>query len=939
MAHNSVNPNQIRSLLIGHVNVYHLFNKLHDVAMLLNQASPFHILGISETRLLSDFPSIPNYTFLSRNISFPGHTGMGIFIHNGVMSHIKRRFDLESKKIESMWIEITHKSRSSLIGFIYRNPASDADWTDDFITMLDKVTEKDPNVLILGDFNIDLLAPQPSWDCTTSLFGLHQLVNEPTRITPISATLIDHIYTNNLNMVSNVHTSDVHLSDHKPVLCTWSCKISSKVTKGHTTIQFRSMKNFNSFNFVNDLSKVSFSAIFDKTDATEALSEWYSIFNPILEKHAPLRQKRVKHATLPRWLSPDITAAMKLRNILKKEKRFDEYKKQRNKVKSMVRKAKKDYFNTLVTDNTNVASIWNAMNEFTYKKRRNTAMSQCNFSANDFNNHFTNLVDSVIQSAYGDSNNTYVLDSRLEQFCKDKLNKNTSASIPKLTTTEVSKIISNLKNKKSMGLDNINASFLKLSLPHILDSLTFIYNLCLNQNVFPSILKTAKIIPLPKSKDIGEISNFRPISLLSILSKPLEKHIFNHLISFVENHDIFHPFQSGFRQHHSCHTALTRICDSWLSAINKTKPEITGSVFLDLKKAFDLVDHNILLMKLTKYFQNANTIALLNSYLTNRTQQVFLNGTFSSVCSVKCGVPQGSVLGPLLFGLFINDLPLYLTNPNVISDLFADDNSMHSSASSIDIVESNLQQGLVDVSDWCKQNRMVLHPGKTKSMAVATRQKHQIQPLTLNLFINSCMIEQVKEHKVLGITLDQTLSWKPHIDSVCKRLSQNLFLLSQLKFYLNNHALKIFFHAHIMSHINYASTIWSGASKNNLTKLNSLHRRAVKLISDTPLVSTDQKLQNLKILPLDKQFDFNVAVLMFKIKNNMAPPYLQSLLIPSTDRYNSDRYLCPKTRVDIYKSSFAFSGPYVWNTIPINIKSVNSLQSFKSSLKHYLLNP
>jgi retron-type reverse transcriptase len=495
-----------------------------------------------------------------------------------------------------------------------------------------------------------------------------------------------------------------------------------------------------------------------------------------------------------------------------------------------------------------------------------------------------------------------------------------------------------MKNKKSMGLDNINASFLKLSLPHILESLTYVYNLCLNQNVFPSIWKMAKIIPLPKSKDIGDMNNFRPISLLSILSKPLEKHIFNHLIKFTENHDLFHPFQSGFRQHHSCHTALTRICDSWLSAINNTKPEITGSVFLDLKKAFDLVDHDILLMKLSMYFQNNDTIALLRSYLINRTQQVFLNGNFSNVCSVKCGVPQGSVLGPLLFGLFINDLPLHLTNPKVISDLFADDNSMHSSDSSIDIVESNLQQGLVEVSDWCKQNRMVLHPGKTKSMAIATRQKHQIQPLTLNLYSNSCMIEQVNEHKVLGITFDQTLSWKSHIDSLCKRLAQNLFLLGQLKFFLNSHALKTFFHAHIMCHINYASTIWSGASNNNLTKLNSLHRRAVKLISDTPLVSTDQKLKNLKILPLNKQFDFNTAVLMFKVKNNMAPPYLQSLLTPSTDRYGSDRYLCPKTRVDIFKSSFAFSGPFIWNTIPICIKSVNSLQTFKSSLKYHLLN-
>ena len=245
----------------------------------------------------------------------------------------------------------------------------------------------------------------------------------------------------------------------------------------------------------------------------------------------------------------------------------------------------------------------------------------------------------------------------------------------------------------------------------------------------PSALKAAKVIPLPKTKDLTDPNTFRPISLLSILSKPLEKHIHKYLILLNEDHNLFHPFQSGFCRHHSCHTALIRLCDTWLSAINKT--QVAGAVFLDLKKAFDLVDHSILLKKMFVYVQNLSTVSFLTSYLQDRTQRVFLNGQYSTEGIVECGIPQGSVLGPLLFYIFINDLPLNITNDNVVCDLFADDNSIHSCGSDLQSVQTSLQEGLNDVSMWCDQNRMVIHPHKTKCMVLTTRQKHQRRHLTV----------------------------------------------------------------------------------------------------------------------------------------------------------------------------------------------------------------
>jgi hypothetical protein len=925
-------------LQIGHINIYHLFNKIHDVSLLLNQTPLVDILGISETRLTSHSPKLPNYTFLRRDANFPGHTGMGVFIHNNILSHVKRRTDLELDEIECMWLELKQsKAKASLIGFVYRNPASHASWTETFINMMDKVGEKDPNILLLGDFNIDLLVSQNAWECMTSLFGLHQVVKDPTRVTLRSSTLIDHIYTNNLNIVSNIRSSDISPSDHCPILCSLSCKMSSRPSKGHTTIMFRSMKKFDETSFLNDLNNAPFSDTLLIPDASEALSYWSKLFISIIDKHAPLHKKRVKHATLPRWLSPEIIKAMKTRDMLKKSKQFNEYKKQRNFVKGMVRKAKKAYFEKLICNNNVVSSIWQAMNELTHKSRRNSGKLGNKFSAEDFNHHFVSLAEATFQPALNSLQDKNVSFSKLSEFCRDKLEPHDSAAIPELTTSDVVKLISQLKRKKSMGHDNINSVFLQIALPCIAKSLTYIYNLCLKQNIFPSSLKIAKVIPIPKNKNPEELNSFRPISLLSILSRPLEKHICNYLVHFIENHNLFHPFQSGFRLHHSCHTALTRMCDTWLSAINRPKPEITGAVFLDMKKAFDLVNHNILLKKLSLYFQNSKTLMLLESYLANRTQYVFLNGDCSSIDYVTCGVPQGSVLGPLLFNLFINDLPLYVSNPSVINDLFADDNSMHSSAPDIETVQSNLQQGLNEISDWCLENKMVLHPGKTKCMVIASRQKHQLTPLNLSLFLDSKEIQQVTEHRLLGVIIDEKLSWKTHIEFVCKQVSRNIYLLSQLSNYVSMNALKLFFHAHCMSHINYASSIWCNASEVHLLKLNSLHKRAAKIISDKPSLSTQDKLKDLQILPLNRQFDFNIAILMFKVKNSLAPNYLNVLLHEPTDRYGSVRYISPITRINLYKSSFSFSGPHVWNNLPNTFKNTASLQTFKSLLKRHML--
>ena len=313
-----------------------------------------------------------------------------------------------------------------------------------------------------------------------------------------------------------------------------------------------------------------------------------------------------------------------------------------------------------------------------------------------------------------------------------------------------------------------------------------------------------------------------------------------------------------------------------------------------------------------------------------------MNGNRSNKKLITSGVPQGSVLGPLLFILYINDLPLQL-NKYTKNTLFADDASIYSMDSKMQNINNSLQDSLNKASIWCNMNSMVIHPDKTKCMIITTRQKRQIAPLNLSLKIGSTIIKQVKQHKMLGIIIDSDLNWNQQIETLIKRISRSIFLLTKLKKYTSTDNLKLFFYAHIMSHINYASTLYDGCSRDIFKKLNSIHRRAVKHLHYEPGQTTDDKLKLLKILPLESQLEYNKLILMHKICNGRTPTYLNSLIKKPKERYGSIKLRAPKPRIDLYKTSLAFSGTELWNNLPIELKKITTCNTFKKRLFIHLI--
>ena len=912
-------------LRVCHLNINHAVNKTTDIASLIsNHGKSFHILGLSESRLSEHINDadmhIPGFSIIRKDPTKTRETGLLAYVSESIT--FKRLHHIENHGVESIWIEITLKKNTPiLIGFCYRNPTERTDWINKFDSMIETALLESKEIILLGDFNIDLLKTNNQWTQMINSYNLHQLIQSPTRVTPNSQTIIDHIYVSNKNNVIETCVPVFNSSDHYPVCVTWSKKGIKIPKPGHKTITYRSFSKFDEQLFLLDLNNSKLPSVFNITDPDLAIESWINIFTDIYDKHAPLKIIRVKHDPKPPWLTKDLQEACHLRDLLKENGHHEESKKLRNAINSQKRKEKRKYFQNLLASKQNSKSVWKAINQLTNNPSPSKSTLIRNISAEELNTHFTNISNKVITTDNSKSNDL----NELKQYCQDK-HISSELQIPLISVFEVFNYLTHLKQSGTRGLDGLDGKILKLSAPVITDTLTYIFNLCLEKNYFPNAFKKAKVIPIHKSGDSSDPSNYRPISIISILSKPLEKHINKHLLRHFDTNNLLHPNQSGFRHKHSCHTALINLVDNWLTSINDNK--CSGVLFVDFRKAFDVISHDLLLRKLKLYNVSTNTLRLLTSYLTNRQQCVAISTSISTLKSIDHGVPQGSILGPMLFSIYINDLPLYVQS---ICELFADDTTIHTSHTDIDSLENNLQQSTNDLIKWTELNHMSLHPQKTKCMLITSRQKRQnLSQKLLSIYIKNEPIEQVTHHKVLGITIDENLNWHQHISYLCKYLSQKVYQLSKIKHFLDPTSRKLFFQAHIQSLIDYASTLWDSASANTMKPLLSLHKRALKLVllKKSSLLESDYK--QLNILPLHHRLQYNKGLIMFKIITGNAPATLNAKFPINYSRYRPTTKLCtPTPRIDLFKSSLCYSGSVLWNSLPDSIRQHRSITTFK----------
>ena len=916
---------------IGYLNINNAINKKDDIASIINNSdNPFHLFCFSESRLNTNISDeemvIPGYDIYRIDPHKTLRTGLLLYSASSLNISVQRH--LEIYDVESIWLEIKVKgARPIIIGFIYRNPKETTEWIDKFNSIMDQITMLNLETIIFGDFNIDLMKPKLKWHNIYAMYNLEQLVDRPTRTTETSSTLIDHIYTNTKQNIIELCCVPCGCSDHNAICINWFKKKVKIPNVGHKTIFYRNFKKFNKDAFLTDLTNSDLDGIYQIRDPDIATDFWINTFTSIYNKHAPLIKKRVKHQTKPPWITKEIDIEINRRDHLKRTGNHAQFREQRNKVNSMKRKSKRIYFQNLLSTSKDSRQIWKAVNILCNKHASKSKQISSELSANELNNHFSNIANNIITNDQPSENTL----SELKSYVNTK-SVHYNACLQTMTVLEVSKSLYLIKTSHTRDLDGIDGNIVKIAAPAISETLTYLYNLCIDKQYFPLKFKQAKVIPLYKSGDSSNPSNYRPISILSTIAKPLEKHLHTCLCTYLFKNNLIHEDQSGFRKNHACHTTLIQLTDSLLTNINNN--EFSGVIFIDFKKAFDVINHSLLLRKLDVFRLGTDFITLLSSFLSERKQLVSANNQMSQFSPIHCGIPQGSVLGPLLFSIYVTDLPCFVTGS---CEMFADDTSIHSSDTRPEKLANKLQTIIQNVDDWTKLNHMSLNSQKTKCMYICARQKRQKMKSDFEpLFIGENRIDEVHSHKSLGVIIDRDLSWSEHVAFLIKRLSNKILLLSKIKNFLDFSSRKLFFNAHILPILDYASTLWDNCSVTNLNLLERMHKRALKLILMQSTTLTVNDYAKLKILPFRKRLLLNKALCMHNVIHGNAPSKITNSFRINEFRHTHSLIL-PRPHSNLYKSSFLYSGGSMWNNLPAALKHIKNKTVFKIKLKTHLL--
>ena len=407
----------------------------------------------------------------------------------------------------------------------------------------------------------------------------------------------------------------------------------------------------------------------------------------------------------------------------------------------------------------------------------------------------------------------------------EKIPHDTFFNIPYITPEQVSASLLALDSSKAIGLDGIGPRIIKSVANIISTSIASLLNKSIATGKFPDKLKVAKVFPIHKSGSKSDPCNYRPISILPTLSKIFEKHVNKHLMAYMNKYNLIHESQSGFRQKHSCQTALIKLTDKWMADIDKGNT--IGSMFIDFRKAFDLVDHEILIQKLAVYKLNNASLRWFISYLEARQQTIQYDRGLSSFSNIKSGVPQGSILGPTLFLLFVNDLPLFLKH--CYCDLFADDTTVHTSSPDTNTINEEISADFLQIINWSKRNKLPINLDKTTYMLLNARKRVDATD-HLELNIDAKNIKQVSKQKLLGIVIDENLSWTPQIDNLCSILASKISLLKHISAYVPQDVQKMFYQAYILPILDYGSNTWGTTSTANIERLSKLQKRAARII-------------------------------------------------------------------------------------------------------------
>jgi hypothetical protein len=620
----------------------------------------------------------------------------------------------------------------------------------------------------------------------------------------------------------------------------------------------------------------------------------------------------------------------------------DEFVKQKVLVNKMFTEAKTEYLSTLVAENAHNPKYLFRTLDYLLHKPTSSPLPQYSSPVN-MANDFARFFDQKVQKVQEE------LGTTVDVHCLEEIPKYQTelTTFQKVTPDEVHKLI-NVSKDKSCALDPIPTWIIKKCSNVIVPIICSIINGSFQESFVPKQLKFAIIFPVLKKVILELIfKNYRPISNLPYVSKLMEKAVCSRLMSHCELNSLLEVFQSAYRLGHSTETALLKVHNDILLSIDKK--QVVCLILLDLSAAFDTVNHAILLHRLEHRFGVTNdALSWFKSYLSDRQQAVVIEGQQSDPFPMSCGIPQGSVLGPVLFSLYTAPLGDVVRKYGVDFHLYADDTQIYmalepGSHSSQTVLLSTLQACIHDIAIWMHINKLKLNNDKTEVMLLGTKQ--QLSKISLSTFpIMDVDVPVTKEVRNLGVLMDSNMSLSSHVSTLTKAAYYHLRNIGQIRKFLDTSSAEKAVHAFVTSRLDCCNALLYGTTKANLGKLQKVQNAAARLIlnrrkfdSATPL------LRQLHWLPVQSRIKYKLLLLTFKCVHGLAPSYLSEQIstrscVRTTRSSNTISLMVPRTSMkSAGDRAFAAAAPHLWNALPADIRSTTKLESFKSRLKTHLL--
>jgi hypothetical protein len=937
-----------------YVNIRSMRRNFNDLLLELNEViNSVHFIVLSEIWIGSDEVSLYNIpgfrVFCKCNDSYRAG-GVLCFVKESIFVSVLN-FEMETADILTISVKM-RKAFFKLVILYRLQRFSEGEFIQELSRLLDNVKG---NVLYVGDININLLSKEGLALTYHSLLdnnGFLSMINNHTRISNTSATCIDHIFIRHKNV--NLFESgifDIGVTDH----CVLGLKLfnASINTKGVAGCNKMTKYFYDKTAIKHNLKDVNWGIVFDSNDVNISYNRFHDILSESFEN-----SKKVNNLTnklsKAKQISPWITSG--ILNKIKKRKRLHKIHRRRpydvrytnyyqnfcNNLKNEIDRVKNTYYkDKLEACGGDASQQWKIINELTGR------VSNKSVDRVELDNGELVCEPVVVAKTIND----YLIDVQSGQTSVPSSGTASAGAPPIpplyqcptslfLTPTsveEVKKTIGSLKNKKSTGFDNFTVEIIKYVADEISPVLAHIINLSYVKGVFPNKLKQSVVVPIWKKNNSINLDNLRPISLLSVFSKIIEKVTKVRLLSYLNNIHFFSIRQFGFTTGKSTEDALISVTEQIYNNWNSNQK--TTGIFIDFKKAFDFVNHSILLNKMEAVGIRGVALEWFRSFFMERKQKVKIGNILSDPLIVRSGVPQGSVTSATLFLIFINDL-LNLPFKGTIN-AFADDIALFYSHEQERSLSENIGHDLALLRNWCVLNCMEVNVSKTKYINfdftgyffTSPLKFHNINCSTINC--DCQIIEQVSSFKYLGVTLDEKLSWEIHISDLHKKLRSSIRTFYFLRNFCDESLLRSLYFALIHSRLQYGIQCWGGTFKYLIDRLRVTQNFFLRIILRKNLRDSSFPLYNdLKILPIQHLFIYKVLRIFYVRSGNRQ----------NFNRYYSTRntvqgiFILPKVKKIIFRRSLSYLGPKFFNQIPGDIKLVNSKKRFSNKVFQWLMN-